>query len=185
MLSSSNIPIASGGSFLITPNVGLMVWTIVVFVISLFILRKWVFPLIGEALDKRAKTIEGEIDGAAQLREQADAVLGEYRERLKEARAQSEEIVARARQTADAHEQEARGRAQEILAEAAKKAERDIDAATKRALDEIRREVADLTIMATEKVVRKTLDDADQRRLVEEALSEMDLSGLSSGAQQN
>jgi F-type H+-transporting ATPase subunit b len=185
MLSPSNIPLASSGSFLISPNVGLMVWTIVVFLISLFILRKWVFPLIGEALDKRAKTIEGEIDSAAELRQEADKVLDEYRERLKEARAQSEEIVGRARQTAEVHEHEARERGQEILAEAAKRAERDIEAATKRALDDIRREVADLTIMATEKVVRKTLNDADQRRLVEEALSEMDLSGLSSGSQSN
>jgi F-type H+-transporting ATPase subunit b len=185
MLSPSNIPLASSGSFLISPNVGLMVWTIVVFLISLFILRKWVFPLIGEALDKRAKTIEGEIDSAAELRLQADTVLDEYRERLKEARAQAEEIVGRARQTAEVHEHEARERGQEILAEAAKRAERDIEAATKRALDDIRREVADLTIMATEKVVRKTLNDADQRRLVEEALGEMDLSGLSSGSQSN
>jgi F-type H+-transporting ATPase subunit b len=185
MLSAPSIPLASSGSFLITPNVGLMIWTIVVFAISLFILRKAVFPRIGEALDNRAKSIDGEIDDAAKLRQQADEVLGEYRERLKEARAQSEEIVARARQTADSHEHEARERAQEILAEAAKKAERDIDAATKRALDEIRREVADLTILATEKVVRKTLNEADQRRLVEEALSEMDLSSLSSGAHAN
>jgi F-type H+-transporting ATPase subunit b len=185
MLSAPHTPLASSGSFLISPNVGIMVWTLVVFVISLFILRKWVFPLIGEALDKRAKTIEGEIDGAAELRQEADKVLGEYRERLKEARVQSEEILQRARQTADAHEHEGRERAQEILAEAAKKAERDIDAATKRALDDIRREVADLTILATEKVVRKTLDEADQRRLVEEALGEMDLSSLSSGANTN
>ena len=81
------------------------------------------------------------------------------------------------------HEHESRDRGQEILAEAAKRAERDIDAATKRALDDIRREVADLTIMATEKVTRKTLNDADQRRLVEEALGELDFSGLSSGSQ--
>ena len=115
-------------------------------------------------------------------REAGPAETDAYRERLKEARAQSEEIVQRARQTADTHEHEARDRAQEILAEASKRAERDIEAATKRALDDIRREVADLTIMATEKVVRKTLDDADQRRLVEEALGEMDFSSLSSGA---
>jgi F-type H+-transporting ATPase subunit b len=185
MLSASSIPLASGGSFLITPNVGIMIWTIVVFAISLFILRRAVFPRIGEALDKRAKTIEGEIDSAAELRLQADKVLEEYRERLKEARAQSEEILQRARQTAESHEHEARGRGQEILAEAAKRAERDIDAATKRALDDIRREVADLTIMATEKVTRKTLNNEDQQRLVEEALSELDFSGLSSGASSN
>ncbi len=182
MLPAPHIPLASSGSFLITPNVGIMVWTLVVFVISLFILRRWVFPLIGEALDKRAKAIEGDIDAAAELRKDADKVLDEYRERLKEARTQAEEILQRARQTAESHEHEARDRGQELLAEAARKAERDIDAATKRALDDIRREVADLTIMATEKVTRKTLDDADQRRLVEEALSELDFSSLSSGA---
>jgi F-type H+-transporting ATPase subunit b len=181
-----NIPLASkSGSFLITPNVGLMIWTIVVFAISLFVLRRAVFPVIGEALDKRAKAIEGDIDAAQETREKAETVLEEYRERLKEARAQSEEILQRARQTAESHDHEAREHGKEILAEAAKRAERDIEAATKRALDDIRREVADLTILATEKVVRKTLNDADQRRLVEEALAEMDLSGLSSGSESN
>jgi F-type H+-transporting ATPase subunit b len=185
MLSAPSIPIASSGSFLISPNVGLMVWTIVVFLVSLFILRKWVFPLIGAALDKRAKTIEGDIDAASELRQEADKVLGEYRERLKEARAQSEEILQRARQAADTHEQEAKAKGQELIAEAARKAEREIDIATKRALDDIRKEVANLTILATEKVTRKSLDDADQRRLVEEALSELDFSGLSADAAQN
>jgi F-type H+-transporting ATPase subunit b len=179
-------PLASASrSFLITPNVGLMVWTIVVFAISLFILRRTVFPRIGEALDKRAKSIEGDIDSAHELRQKADEVLEEYRERLKEARAQSEEIVQRARQSAESHEHEGRERGKQILEEAAKRAERDIEAASKRALDDIRREVADLTIMATEKVTRKTLDDADQRRLVEEALDELDFSSISSGADNN
>ena len=176
-------PLASG-SFLITPNVGLMVWTIVVFLISLYILRRAVFPLIGKALDERAEEISESIDSAVRTRKEADKVLEEYRERLKEARAQSEEILQRARQTADSHEQEARQRGQEILAEAAKRGERDIDAATKRALDDIRREVADLTIMATEKVTRKTLDDDDQRRLVEQALGELDFSALASGGRE-
>jgi F-type H+-transporting ATPase subunit b len=72
-----------------------------------------------------------------------------------------------------------------MLAEAARKAERDIETATKRALDDIRKEVADLTIMATEKVTRKTLTDADQRRLVEEALSELDFSAISADATHN
>jgi F-type H+-transporting ATPase subunit b len=186
MPTAPAIPLASSsGSFLITPNVGIMIWTIVVFAISLFILAKWVFPLIGEALDKRATTIEGEVDAAEGLRQEADKVLEEYRERLKEARAQSEEIVQRARQTAESHEHEGRERGKQILEEAAKRAERDIEAASKRALDDIRREVANLTVMATEKVTRKTLNDADQRRLVEEALGELDFSSISAGAESN
>jgi F-type H+-transporting ATPase subunit b len=182
---AAHIPIASKGSFLISTNVGIMIWTIVVFVISMFILRRAVFPRIGEALDKRAKTIEGDIDAAAELRTQADKVLEEYRERLKEARAQSDEIVQRARQAAETHEHESKERGRELIAEASARAQREIETATKRALDDLRQEVADLTIMATEKVTRKTLDDADQRRLVEEALGELDFSGLSSGASSN
>jgi F-type H+-transporting ATPase subunit b len=184
MLAAALTPLANG-SFLITPNVGIMIWTIVVFTISFLVLRKWVFPRIGDALDKRAQKVEGEIDAAEHLRAEADKILEEYRERLKEARTQSEEIVQRARQAADTHENESKERGQEIIAEAAKRAERDIEVASKRALDDLRREVADLTIMATEKVTRKTLDSDDQRRLVEEALAELDLSGLSSGARNN
>jgi F-type H+-transporting ATPase subunit b len=180
------IPIASSSnSWLITPNVGLTIWTLVVFLVSLYILNKVAFPRIRDALDQRRASIDESIDSAERTRTEAEQILAEYRERLKEARAQSEEILQRARQTAESHEHEARDRGQEILAEAAKKAERDIEAATRRALDDIRREVADLTIMATEKVTRKTLDDTDQRRLVEEALNELDLSGLSSGAHNN
>ena len=182
---AAHIPLASKGSFLISTNVGIMIWTIVVFAISLFILRRAVFPQIGKALDERAKTIEGEIDSAAHARKEADKVLDEYRERLKEARAQSDEIVQRARQAAETHEREAKEQGREVIAEASERAQRDIESATKRALDDLRREVADLTIMATEKVTRKTLDDADQRRLVEEALGELDFSGLSSGAPNN
>ena len=184
MSAAALTPIANG-SFLITPNVGIMIWTIVVFAISYYILRRTVFPRIGEALDQRSKKIEGDIDAAEHTRLQADKVLDEYRERLKEARSQSDEIVQRARQAADVHEHEAKERGQEVIADATQRAEREIQAATQRALDDIRQEVADLTIMATEKVTRKTLDEEDQRKLVEQALSELDFSSLSSGASQN
>jgi F-type H+-transporting ATPase subunit b len=177
--------LASNGSFLIKPGVGLMVWTLLVFGITMVLLARLAFPRISEALERRQKTIEESIDSAQRTREEADRLLAEYRERLKEARAQSDEIVQRARQTAESHEQEAKEQAQRIAAEAARRAEREIEAATERAIDGIRREVADLTIMATEKVTRKTLDDADQKRLVQEALGELDFSGLSAGASNN
>lgn len=177
--------IASSGGFLIEPGIGLMVWTLIVFGATMFLLSKLAFPRISEALGRRQQAIEDSIDTAERTRAEADQILTEYRERLKEARAQADEIVQRARQAAEAHEHEAKEQGQEMLAEAAKKAERDIEAATKRALDDIRKEVADLTIMATEKVTRKVLNDADQRRLVEEALSEMDFSGISADATHN
>jgi len=176
---------SSSNSWLITPNVGLTIWTLVVFLISMYILNKVAFPRIREALDKRRATIEESIESAARSRADAEQLLAEYRERLHEARGQADEIVQRARQTAESHEHEGRERGKEMIAEAAKRAEREIDAATKRALDDIRREVAEMTILATEKVTRKTLTDADQRRLVEEALGELDFSTLSSGATSN
>jgi F-type H+-transporting ATPase subunit b len=182
----SVIPIASSSnSWLITPNVGLTIWTLVVFLISLYILNKVAFPRIRAALDARKRGIEESIDAAEHTRKEADELLAEYRERLKEAREQAEEIVQRARQTAETHEREGRERGQEMVAEATQRAQRDIEAATKRALDDIRREVADLTVMATEKVTRKALTDADQQRLVQEALGELDFSALSSNAQSN
>jgi F-type H+-transporting ATPase subunit b len=177
--------IASSGGFLIEPGIGLMVWTLLVFGATMFLLSKLAFPRISDALGRRQKAIEESIDTAERTRKEADELLHEYRERLKEARAQAEEIVQRARQAADTHEHESKERGQEIVAEAAKRAERDIEAATKRALDDIRKEVADLTIMATEKVTRKTLTEADQKRLVEEALNELDFSSISSPAANN
>src|SRR3954451_8573329 len=97
---------SSGGSFLVSPNVGLMIWTLVVFGISMYVLSKVAFPRIGEALDKRQRAIEDSIDAAAQIRKEAGDVLDEYRERLAEARGQADEIVARARKTGEAHENE-------------------------------------------------------------------------------
>jgi F-type H+-transporting ATPase subunit b len=173
--------LGANGSFLIKPGVGLMVWTLLVFAITMVLLAKLAFPRISEALERRQRAIEDSIDTAERTRAEAEQMLAEYRARLKEARAQADEIVQRARQTAEAHEHEAKERGQELVAEAAKRAQRDIEAATKRALDDIRTEVAELTVLAAEKVTRKTLDDADQKRLVEEALAELDFSALSSG----
>jgi F-type H+-transporting ATPase subunit b len=177
--------IASSGGFLIEPGIGLMVWTLLVFGATMYLLSKLAFPRISEALGRRQQAIEDSIDTAQRTREEAEQILTEYRERLKEARAQSEEIVERARETAKVQEREGKEHAQELVAEGTKRAQREIEAATKQALGEIRKEVADLTIMATEKVTRKTLNDADQKRLVEEALGELDFSGLSSGAANN
>ena len=178
-----SVPIAASGSFLITPNVGLMIWTLVVFAISLVILWKAVFPRIGEALDKRARTIEDSIDAADQMKREADELLASYRERLHEARQQADEIISRARQAGEAHQQEATAAARSERERLLEQTRRDVEAETRRAIDQIRREVADLTVMATEKVTRKTLTDADHQRLVEDALSELDFSALAGGAE--
>jgi F-type H+-transporting ATPase subunit b len=168
----------AGGSFLVSPNIGLMIWTLIVFAISLYVLKKLVFPRIQEALDKRQRIIEESIDAAERTRMEADELLKEYRERLAQAREQAEEIVSRARKAGEAAEAAAVAQAKTRREELLEQTKRDIQAETRRAIQDIRNEVADLTIQATEKVTRKTLNDDDQRRLVEEALSELDFSAL-------
>jgi F-type H+-transporting ATPase subunit b len=179
MALAAHLPLASGGSFLITPNVGLMVWTLVVFLLSWLVLRKWVFPRIRDALDARANRINESIDAAEHTRQEADQLLDDYRERLKDARSQADEIIARARTAAEAHERSASEEAKLKRDQLMEQTRRDIEAETRRAIQEIRDEVADLTVLATEKVTRKSLDEGDQRRLVEEALGELDFSALS------
>ena len=171
----------SGGSFLVSPKIGLMIWTLLAFGITLYILNKVAFPRIAEALDRRRKAIEESIDHAEQARREADELLDEYRARLREAREQAEDIAVRARKAADALADESKAQAVQQREELLAATRRDIEAETRRALDEIRKEVANLTVLATEKVTRKSLDDADHRRLIEEALKEVDFSVIASG----
>jgi F-type H+-transporting ATPase subunit b len=171
-----------GGSFLVKPGIGLMVWTLLAFGATLYILNKLAFPKISEQLDKRQRAIEDSIDTAERTKAEAEEILAEYRERLAAARTQAEEIVARARKASEQHQDEALQQARVQREEMMDQTRRDIEAETRRAIQQIRNEVADLTVLATEKVTRKTLSDDDQRRLVEEALSELDFEALAGGA---
>jgi F-type H+-transporting ATPase subunit b len=170
-----------GSTWLITPNVGMTIWTLVVFSITLFILSKAVFPKIREALDRRSKAVAESIDAAERTRREADALLVEYRERLQEARQQAEEIVERARVTAAAFEQEARNAARTRGEQMLEQTRREIEVESRRLMDDIMRDVAELTVMATERVTRKTLTAEDQQRLVQDALSDLDLTALVGG----
>jgi len=166
------------GSFLVAPDVGLMIWTLIVFGLAMYVLGKFAFPRIAAALDKRQQAIEEAIDTADRTRAEANELLTEYRERLSEARSQADEIVARARKSAEHHELESTADAKRKREEMMEATQREIAAETKRAIQGIRGEVADLTVLATEKVTRKTLTSDDQRKLVEDALSELDFSSL-------
>ena len=167
-----------GGSFLVQPGIGLMIWTLVAFGVLLLILRKLAFPRIAENLDKRQQAIEESIDHAERTKREADELLAEYRQRLTDARQQAEDIVARARKAAEVNERDSLEQARQTREELMAQTRRDIESETRRAIQEIRSEVADLTVLATEKVTRKSLSQDDQRRLVEEALSELDFDAL-------
>ena len=167
-----------GGDFLVKPSLGLMIWTLIAFGATLYLLNKLAFPRIAEALDRRRQAIEESIDHAERTKREADELLEEYRARLREAREQSEEIVVRARRAADSLADESKAAANKQREELLAATRRDIETETRRALDEIRKEVANLTVIATEKVTRKSLTPDDHRRLIEEALGEVDFSAL-------
>jgi F-type H+-transporting ATPase subunit b len=169
----------SGGSFLVSPELGLMIWTLLLFGCTLIVLQKLVFPRISEALDRRRQAIDESIEHAERTRREADELLEEYRARLREAREQAEDITARARKAAETLADETKAQAVQQREELMEATRRDIEAETRRALDEIRKEVANLTVIATEKVTRKSLTPDDHRRLIEEALHEVDFSTLS------
>ncbi len=169
---------ASGGSFLVSPGLGLMIWTLLVFLFTMYVLSKLAFPRIQEALDKRAKMISESIEAAERQHKEADELLAEYRARLQEAREQADDILVRARKAAETAKAQATDEGKHKREELLEAAKRDIEAETRRSLERIRKEVADLTVLATEKVTRKTLDDADHKRLIEEALAEVDFTAL-------
>lgn len=179
------LPLASGsgteegGNFLVTPGLGLMVWTLLVFGFTMWVLKKFAFPAITEAIDKRAQVIRESIETAEKQKEESDLLLADYRQRLTEAREQADEIVARARKAADATKSEATAEGMAKREELVNAARKDIEAETRKALGDIRKEVANLTVLATERVTRKSLTEQDQKDLVEDALREVDFSALS------
>ena len=133
------LPLAASeesSNFLVSPNVGLMIWTLLAFLVTLFILNKFAFPVIKEALDKRASAIEDSIAAAQKSKEESEALLAEYRERLKEARTQADDIVLRARKNAEAFERDSQDQARQKREELLEQTRKDIDAETRRAIEQ-------------------------------------------------
>lgn len=157
---------------------GLMIWTIVFFIIVLVALKRWAFGPIQKTIDARRERIAQAINEADRARDEARQLLEQHRELIGQARSQSEEILAEARRVADAQRDRVREETEEDRARRLEETRRQIDQATHHALGQIRDEVARLSLLAAEKVTRKTLSDDDQRRLIDEALAEIDFSRL-------
>jgi len=157
---------------------GLMIWTIVAFAITLWVLKRYAFGPVQKLIDDRRDRIRQSIEEADRAREEARKLLEEHRALIGQAKSQAEEILAEARKVSDAQRERLRGEMEEDRQRRLEETQRQIDQATTQALGEIRREVASLSLLAAEKITRKTLTDADQQRLVDEALSEIDFSQL-------
>ncbi|MGD0997097.1 MAG: F0F1 ATP synthase subunit B [Thermoleophilia bacterium] len=167
---------------MLTINPGLMIWTVVCFGIAVFVLWRFAFGPLQKFLDERRARIAESIETAEETRAEAARLLAEYRETLASVRAEAEEILERSRKAGDATKaeivDEARRQAQRTVEKAQEQLERDVRAA----LHELKGEIAGLTLLATEQVVGKSLDDDDHRRLIDEALRAAHLDDLELGS---
>jgi F-type H+-transporting ATPase subunit b len=168
--------LASNPLIQVTP--GLMIWTIVCFAVTYFVLKRFAFGPIQQTIDTRRKRIEESIAEADRAREEAKNLLEEHRQLIGQAKSQSEEILAEARRVADSQRERVRVETEEDRQRRLDETRRQIDQATHQAIGEIRDEVGKLSVAAAEKITRKSLDAADQQRLIDEALAEIDFSQL-------
>ena len=171
-------PMVEASNALIKVTPGLMIWTIISFLITLFVLKRYAFGPIQRMIDQRRERIEQAIAEADNAREEARRLLEEHRKLIGQAKSDSEEILAEARRVADAQRERVRRESDEDRARRLDATRRQIEQATVQALGEIRDEVGRLSLLAAEKVTRKSLNEADQKRLIDEALAELDFSQL-------
>jgi len=163
---------------LISVTPGLMIWTIVCFLIALFVLKRYAFGPIQKLIDERRERIRRALDEADEARDEARTLLEEHRKLIGQARGEAEEILSEARQVAKGMQERVKEETEADRQRRLEETKRQIEAETRRALEAIRSEVAELSLVAAEKVTRKSLDDKDQRRLIDEAIGELDFSVL-------
>jgi F-type H+-transporting ATPase subunit b len=168
--------LASNALIKVTP--GLMIWTIVSFAITFFVLKRYAFGAIQGAIDERRRRIQQSIEDAEASRNEARRLLEEHRALIGKARGQAEEILADARRVADAQRERVKEETEADRKRRLEETRRQIEAETHRALEQIRAEVAELTLVAATKVTGKALDGADHRRLIDEAIRGLDFSVL-------
>jgi len=168
--------LASNPLIQVTP--GLMIWTIVCFLVVLFVLKRYAFGPIQQMIDTRRERIQQAIAEADNAREEARKLLEEHRKLIGQAKSESEEILVEARRLADAQRDRVKQETEEDRQRRLEETRRQIDQATAQALGQIRDEVGKLSLLAAEKITRKSLTDADQQRLIDEALAEIDFSAL-------
>ncbi len=168
------------GNDLISVVPGLMIWTLITFAIVFFVLRKLAFSRIQGMIDARRERIREALDEADRAREEARHLIDEHKQLISQAKAESEEILSEARRIGDAQRQRVLEEAQADLDRRLEENRKSIEAENQKLVEQIRREVVELTLVAAEKVTGKVLDADDQRRLIDEAVNEIDFDKLAS-----
>ena len=164
---------SGGGGGLVSLQVNLMFWTLVIFGLLYFILNKWAFPAVLGAVEAREKALADAIEGAKRDRDEAARLLQEQQKQLDASRGEAQKLIADARQVAEKSRAEliekTRLDQQEMLA----RAQREIAAERDKAIAQLRREAVDLAIAGASKVVEENLDSDKNRKLVESFLSSL------------
>ena len=157
---------------------GLMIWTLIAFAITFFVLRRYAFGPIQKLIDERRERIRQSVEEADRVRDEARSLLEEHKALIGQARSEAESILAEARKIADAQQQRMREETEEDRQRRLEETTRQIDQARIQALNDLKQAVAELSLEAAEKITRKSLTDADQKRLIDEALAEIDFTQL-------
>ena len=171
---------SKGGNALITPEIGLIFWTLVTFLTLLFILSKFAWGPIIKAMNAREDGIKSDLDNARKEREDAQRLLEDHRGLLNQARRERAEAVEAGRRDAERLKAEILDEARKQREQLLKQAEAQIDAGLRQARSTLKGEAADLAIQAAGKLMGRNLDDATQRRLVEDYLADLERLGSSS-----
>lgn len=181
LIAMAPLPASSGGNNpLLEASPGLMIWTLVIFGITLYILKRYVFGPVGQAIEKRRADIAESIEEAERSRDEATAMLEEYKRRLAEARKEADTLREQGRKDGERQGAELLAQAHTQRDRVLADAEIQIEAQTRAAASGLRDDVVSLALTAAEKVSRRALTEADHRRLIEEAIDEADLSVVAS-----
>jgi len=171
-----SLPLATNPLIQVTP--GLMIWTIVCFLITLFVLKRYAFGPIQKVIDQRRERIRQSLDEADHARSEARKLLEEHRKLIAQAKGEAEEILAETRRVAEVNQRRMREETEADRQRRIEETRRQVESETRRALEQIRAEVANLSLIAAEKVTRQSFADEDHRRLIEDAVGDLDLSVL-------
>ncbi len=151
----------------------LIFWSLLSFGILFFLLKRYAFPPILEALESREKKIRGDIDGAEKLREEARVLKENLEQELKSAHDKAKTIVQMANSESKKIQEKTLEETQAKVRQMQNDVEREMETSRNKLLGEIRSYTAALTIASTEKFLKKALDDKEKKRLAEESIEEV------------
>jgi F-type H+-transporting ATPase subunit b len=158
---------------LVQPDPGLFIWTIITFLGLLFALKKLAWGPLLEALETRQNAIRKSLDDAQQAKSELERLNAESAKIIQQSRVEAEGIVTQGRADGDRLREEIRSKARTEADNIVKNAERQIQLETTRALEQIRREAVDLSVMIASKIIQRNLSKEDNERLIDEALKQV------------